>query len=178
MNYFNTEDVAQNKLLILYILNSSPKNFTNAELTEFILEKGYMNYFILQQYISELIDGQLIEIETVNDSEVYNVLEKGIITLDLFQSKIPEKIIQELTDEFRIQELLKVRETQIVGDCYPKENNQYTVNLKLIENEETLFSLYLDVASEEQGKKFCKLWKEKTEVIYQKILNIFIKADI
>lgn len=177
MNTYNTEDVAQNKLLILYILNTSPSKFTNAELTEFVLDKGFMNYFILQQYLSELIEGELIKIIIEDELEKYNVIEKGIITLELFQSKIPDKIKQELMNDFKIQELLKIKETQIVADYYPKENDQYTVNLKLIENDETLFSLYLDVSSEEQGEKFCSLWKDKTEMIYQKILNIFIKSD-
>lgn len=178
MNRYNTEDVAQNKLLILYIIKMSPSKFTNAELTEFVLDKGYMNYFVLQQYLSELIEGELIEVVIEDELEKYNVIEKGSVTLELFQSKIPDRIKQELTNEFKIHELLKVKETQIIGDYYPKENDQYTVNLKLVENDETLFSLYLDVSSEEQGEKFCKLWKDKTELIYQKILNIFIKSDI
>ena len=40
----NTEELAQNKLLLLFIINKS-KPLTNEEITEFILENNYMNYF-------------------------------------------------------------------------------------------------------------------------------------
>jgi len=173
----NTEEVAQNKLLVLYILKMSPKNLSNNELTEFILDRGYMNYFSLQQYLSELVDGELIELTQKSDIKSYILLEKGEISLDLFLSKIPDKIKTDLSNEFKIQELIRIKETQIIGEYYPKENDQYSVSLKLVENDETLFSLYFDVASEIQGEQFCNLWKENTQAIYQNILNLFIKGN-
>lgn len=173
----NTEEVAQNKLLILYILKTSPNNLTNNQLTEFILDRGYMNYFALQQYLGEMVEGELIEFIDEADDKSYLILEKGEMSLDLFKNKIPEKIIQELTNEFKLQVITNVKETQVIGEYYPKENNQYSVNLKLVENDETLFSLYFDVASESQGEKFCKLWKEDTESIYKNILNLFISSE-
>lgn len=173
----NTEEVAQNKLLLLYILKMSPNNLTNNELTEFILKKGYMNYFAIQQYLSELHQGEMIEIRGKDENKIYTVLEKGEISLNLFESKIPDRIIQELANEFKLQEKMKIRETQVIGEFYPKENNQYSVNLKLVENDETLFSLYFDVATESQAKNFCNIWKENTESIYQKILNLFISSN-
>lgn len=173
----NSEENAQNKLLLMYILKMSPNPLTNDKLTEFILDKNYMNYFSLQQYISELIDNEFIEETKENNSLKYKLLNPGEVSLELFQSKISEEIINELSNEFKLQQIVKIRETQVLGEYYPKENNQFAVNLKLVENEEPLFSLYLDVASEEQGEKFCNIWKENTEIIYQSIINLFIKND-
>lgn len=175
MNSYNTEDVAQSKLLILYILSILPNKITNIKLTELVLEKGYMNYFSLQQYLRELINNELVKIVIEDELEKYCIIEKGIVTLDLLKNKIPDKIKLELENKFKIDKLLKVKEKQIIGDYYKKENEQYTVNLKLIENEDTLFSLYFEVATEEQGKRICNTWKNNTESIYKGILNIFIK---
>lgn len=173
----NSEEVAQNKLLLLHILKMSPNALTNDKLTELILDKNYMNYFSLQQYISELIDSEFIEEIKEDSLKKYKLLKQGEISLDLFQSKISNDIIKELSNEFKLQQIIMVRETQIIGEYFPKENNQYVVNLKLVENEEPLFSLYLDVASEAQGEIFCKIWKENTESIYQNIINLFIKNE-
>ena len=41
----NTEELAQNKLLLLYIVKKASYSFSKEELTEFILGKEYMNYF-------------------------------------------------------------------------------------------------------------------------------------
>ncbi|TJX13773.1 DUF4364 family protein [Tissierella creatinini] len=169
---YNTEEIAQNKLLILYIIKNIPLPLTNAQLTELILEKGFMNFFALQQYLIELNEGDLIKVDDLTMN--YQLLQKGEDMLELFKGKIPERIIQELDIEFNHIEKAKVKETQVVGDYYQKENQQYTVNLKLVENHETLFSLYFDVATEDQSKKITNIWKENTQSIYENILQLFI----
>ena len=168
----NTEELAQNKLLLLYIIKFSNRTFTNNELTEFVLEKNYMNYFFIQQYLSELVDSHFIEKTNTDSKEVYKLLEKGEIALSYFQDRIPNNIKEELEIEFNGFKLKNKKETQIVSDYYPKENEQFVVNLKLVENEEVLFSLYIDVATKEQAELICERWSNNTEYIYKNIINI------
>ncbi len=51
------------KLIILYMLNRVTFPLSNAQLSEFILEKEYTDYFTLQQAIFELNDSNLIRLE-------------------------------------------------------------------------------------------------------------------
>lgn len=168
----NTEELAQNKLLLLYLIKSSPAALTNSEITEFVLEKNYMNFFVVQQYLSELIKSQFIEIINKDSKEIYIILEKGEIALSYFEDRISNKIKEELNKEFSEIEKKNKIQTQVVADYFEKENNQYVVNLKLMENEETLFSLYLDVSTKKHVELICNRWKENTEFIYQNIINI------
>lgn len=170
----NTEEMAQNKLILLYIIKESPYSFSKHKLNEFVLEKGYMNYFYLQQYLSELVESELIEISLIDDEPKYIISEKGDLALNYFDGKIPEKMKIELTEEFQAHKSLKIKETQVLAEYFPKEDNQYMVNLKLVENDNTLFSLYIDVASVEQAEMICQTWKEKTDSIYMDIINMFI----
>lgn len=172
----NTQELAQNKLLLLYIIKMSPSPLSKDQLTEFILEKGYMNYFSIQQYLSELVGSNFIGTENIdNNLDKYILLEKGTVALDYLKDKIPERFKEELYKDFRLQEESKKIDTQIVADYYPNENHEYTTNLKLVENEDVLFSLYLNVGSEEQAKMICDTWKNKTESIYKDIINLFIE---
>lgn len=170
----NTQELAQNKLLLLYIIKTASYSFTKEDLTEFILEKDYMNYFLIQQYILELLESGFIKADN-EDDEKFVLLEKGSLTLDYFESKIPEILKEELAKIFQKQEKIKKQETQIVSEYFEKENNQFNVNLKLVENEDTLFSLYLNVATLEQAESICKIWKDEPDSIYQGIINMFIK---
>lgn len=168
----NTEELAQSKLLLLYLIKFSASAFTNNEITEFVLEKNYMNFFLVQQYLSELAESQFIETVEKDSKEVYLILEKGEIALSYFEERIPNKIKQELNDEFsEVKRKTKI-ETQVVSEFFEKENNQFVVNLKLVENDETLFSLYLDVSTKKQVDLICDRWKENTESIYQNIINL------
>lgn len=170
----NTEELAQNKLLLLYIIKTASYSFTKDELTEFILEKDYMNYFLIQQYILELLESGFIQVN--EEGNVFTLLEKGVLALDYFQSKIPESLKEELSKIFHIEEKIKKQETQVVSEYFEKENNQYNVNLKLVENEDTLFSLYLNVGSADQAEGICKTWKDNPDKIYQGIINMFINS--
>lgn len=168
----NTEELAQNKLLLLYLIKSSDTAFDNNDITEFVLEKNYMNYFLVQQYLMELIESNFIEISEKDGKEVYLILEKGQVALSYFEERIPNKIKEELNIEFKNIVKKEKLETQIITEYYEKENNQYVVNLKLAENDDTLFSLYLDVATKKQADLICDRWKENTESIYQNIINL------
>ena len=44
------------KLIILYMLDKVDFPLTNAQISEFILNKGYTTYFKLQQALSELTE--------------------------------------------------------------------------------------------------------------------------
>ena len=173
----NTGELAQNKLVLLYIINLSSKEFTNNEITEFVLEQNFMNFFLIQQYLLELIESNFIELISKDNEQVYRILEKGTVALSYFADRIPSIIKEDLHRVFnKINQDIKTN-SQIIADYFQKENGQFVVNLKLIENEDTLFSLYLDVATKKQTEILCNKWKENPDYIYQNIINLLITED-
>lgn len=171
----STEELAQNKLLLLYIIDKSEIPLTNGEITEFVLENNYMNYFLVQQFLSELVDSKFIEYSKKEDKERYTQLKKGELTLNYFLHKIPNEIKKDINEKFEVKKEETKRETQIIGDYFKKNENEYVVNLKLVERDCTLFSLYLNVVSSEQAKMICDNWKTSPDKVYQEILNTLIK---
>ena len=53
-----SEPLTLYKLIILYMLQKVDFPLTNAQISGFVLDKGYTTYFHLQQAISELIDSE------------------------------------------------------------------------------------------------------------------------
>ena len=43
------------KLIVLYMLQNTEKTLTNSQISEFILDREYTNYFHLQQAISRCV---------------------------------------------------------------------------------------------------------------------------
>ncbi|MFY9213324.1 MAG: DUF4364 family protein [Tissierellaceae bacterium] len=168
----NSEELAQNKLILLYIVREAGYGFTKDEITEFILKKNYMNFFSIQQYLSELVDSSFIDLVENQDRQEYKLQEKGKTALEYFSNKIPDFIKEDLETEFQAQRNQAKKETQVLAEHYQNENGQYVVNLKLIENEDTLFSLYLNLVSLEQVEIVSNAWKERTESIYAEIIKL------
>jgi len=178
MFFENTEELAQNKLLLLYIIDESSTPLTNNEITEFILENNYMNYFLTQQYLSELVSSGFIDYKKSDskDKNVYILLEKGKSTLSYFQDRIPKKIKEEVSNKFAYNK--KNKSAQVFGEYLKKSSNEYLVNLKLIENNQPLLSISLNIPSESQAKKICEVWEKNTEDIYKKLLNMLFDDEI
>ena len=171
----NSEELAQNKLLLLYIIDKSPKPLTNAEITEFVLDNNYMNFFLVQQFLSELVETNFLKYSDENEKNYYILLNKGKLTLDYFDNRIPKDIKDDIDKKLKIKKIEIMREKQIRGSYIKKNDKEYVVTLKLVEGDTTLFNIDLNVANINQAKLICDNWKKNPDSIYQDILDSIIK---
>jgi len=70
----SSEELAYHKLLVLYILRKIKTDLTNSQITQVVLETEMINYFSLQQMLSQLMDSKLLKIHKKNDREYYTLL--------------------------------------------------------------------------------------------------------
>ena len=61
------------KLIILYMLDKVDFPLTNSQISEFILNEGYTNYFTVQQTISELVESGFIHEESTHNRTFYHL---------------------------------------------------------------------------------------------------------
>ena len=86
------------KLIVLYMLQNTENTLTNSQISEFILDREYTNYFHLQQAISELVEAELITMDTRSNVSHYRITEDGIKTLSFFQKDLSPEIKQEVRE--------------------------------------------------------------------------------
>ena len=67
------EQNMQYKLMVLYMLGKVDFSLTYAHLSDFILGRGYTDYFNLQQTIAELTEAGLIHQETLRSTTYYRL---------------------------------------------------------------------------------------------------------
>ena len=82
--YENSAELAENKLLVLYVIKSLKQPISNTQLTEIILENNFINYFTLQQYISELEYSNFVKYIEKNDKKLISITDKGEKVLSFF----------------------------------------------------------------------------------------------
>ena len=85
----SSEETAYHKLLILYILYKIKMDLTNSQITQVVLETEMMNYFSLQQLLSQLMESKFLKIYKDSDKEYYCLTQKGLETLESLMLKIP-----------------------------------------------------------------------------------------
>ena len=172
----NTTDLAENKLLLLYIIKNIKIPISNIQLTDIVLENSFINYFLLQQYISELIDSNFLRYEERNEKKLIFLTERGDKVLSFFKDRISpskissiEKYISSKLDEIK-------KELTITADYTIDKDNSYIVKLKAMENETLLMDIKVNVATNNQAISLCNNWKDNSSDIYNKIINILIPS--
>lgn len=83
------ETLAENKVLLLYILNKIGKPISNDSLLNLVLAVTDMNYFYFQQFLIDLADNKYIYSFEKENKEVYEITESGRNTLDLTLDMLP-----------------------------------------------------------------------------------------
>lgn len=171
----NHEDFTVNKLIILYLLTQVKMPLSISQITQIILERGYTDYFSLQQYLTELESSSFILVSKQNHSSYFEINERGSQTLEFFVSRIPEFIRKEL-DLFIENNWRKLKsELDIYAEYTPTKENEYVVHCKVTENQSTLIDLSLNVGSKKQAIELCSNWKENASNLYGEILDILSK---
>ncbi|SHE82407.1 DUF4364 family protein [Clostridium fallax] len=173
--YENTLELAELKLLLLYILKDVKYPISNTQLTEIVLENSFINYFTLQQYIGELISSGFLQYEKgEDDKKLLKLTETGDKVLSLFYDRIsPAKI--KIIDDYIESKIDKIKkELTTTADYVPDNDDTFLVKLKVVEGSTLLMDLKVNVASKKQANALCSKWKDNPSEIYNKIITALI----
>lgn len=171
------ETLAENKVLILYVLNTANKPITNDVLYKLVLSAIDMNYFYFQQFILDLISVNYIVSFEKENQMLYQITDSGKRTLDLTLDLLPGII--KLKADTNLKSILETSEEDesIVAEFTPLSENHYTIICKIVENNETVFEIKTFAGSREQAKEIVDNWKENANSIYPKILDILTTRE-
>ena len=152
------------KLIILKMLEQVEYPLTNSQITEFILDKEYTNYFTVQQALSEMDETGLVNVTTKRNNSLYHITDAGKNTLEFFGNKISDAI---LTDIHNYLEEHKIA----IPDYFVGNNGEYVVRCRVREQDSNLIDLTFQVPSKKQAESACSHWAEKSQNIYATIMK-------
>ena len=159
------------KLIILYMLRNSSSPITNSEISEFILDREYTNYFHLQQALSELEETELIEKRTISNTSYYYLTEDGKNTLTYFENDISQDIRTEVLQYLAARGASTKNQVKAPADYYINNQGEYVVHLQLLQKGASVIDLSLAAPSLSAAKAICRQWPKKYEEIYAKIME-------
>lgn len=172
-----SESLTLYKLIILSILDKVNFPLTNAQVSDFILNNEYTDYFTIQQAISELYDSDLIHITSVRNSTHYRISSAGQETLNFFENKIPDAIQQDIevflqTNGYELKE-----EVSTIADYFENKKDDYIVRCQVKEDGSPIIDLSLSVPSEEEAAAICNNWKSKSQEVYAYVMKTLMMSE-
>lgn len=159
------------KLIILYMLDKVDFPLTNSQISEFILNEGYTNYFTLQQALSELTDSGFIHEEATHSRTFYHLTEEGEQTITFFKNDISPAIQEDIHTFLKNKKYELKNEVAVKADYYQNSNHEYAVRCQVIEHEAPLIDLTITVPTETEAETISNNWAKKSQQIYAMIMT-------
>lgn len=173
----DSETLAENKVLILYILDIIKKPITNDALYSIVTSAIDLNYFYFQQFLLDLIDAKYILHYAKETHDVYELTDTGKNTLDLTLDILPG-IIKLKVDTNLKSNIEKFENAQsVIAEYTPKSENEYDVQCKIVENNETTFEVTTYAYSREQAQNIVDNWKKNADKLYPKIIGLLTSEE-
>lgn len=159
------------KLIILYMLDRVDFPLTNSQLSEFILDEGYTNYFKLQQTIAELSEEGFVREESTHNRTFYHITEEGEETIHFFKNDISPAIREDIEHFLKKKQYELKNEVSIKADYYPNSSNEYSVHCQVIERGTPLIDLTVTVPTEAEAQTVANNWSGKSQEVYALIME-------
>lgn len=162
----------ENKLLLLYLIDKMDIPLSRSQITEYVRQADYMDYYTLQQMLAEMVEGGYLENTQDNNTTRYNITGEGQTTLEYFEKHIPAPIRTKINNYVRDNRKNIKRDYENTATYFPNaENDQFMVKCGVYEDERVLMELFISVDTREQARLIQSNWKANAKVLYGRIIE-------
>ncbi len=171
----SNEPITIYKLIILYMLDKVETPLTSQIVSNYIIDKGYTNYFNVQTAFSELLEAELISLDTTYKTSYYTLTAQGEETLNLFHRQLSSEIRQEIVQYLEENRYTIREEVACITDYNRLETGEYLTKLVLRDGANPLLQIDLSVTTEEEAITICNSFKKKKEELYQHLIKSLLQ---
>lgn len=166
------EELAESKVLILYVLSKINRPVTNSELLSLIESIEDMNYFYFQQFLIDLKENRyLLEYEQ-EKQRFYAITMSGRetvrLTIDMLPGSIKDKVDENLKTTMKKIE----NEESVYADFFPSKEDEFMICCGIKENNKKVFEVQVFSSSRDNSLKIIDNWKKNAGVIYPKVVEM------
>lgn len=171
------EGLAENKVLILYLLNKLQDGIKSDNLYKLVSSANNMNYFYFQELLTDLIESNFVGSFTKDEDTIIKITSDGQNTLSLTKSLL-SGILKLKADTVFKEELSNIAEqSSIITEYIPKDEKNYTVKCKIVERNETIFEVSTFAGSRDRAKQISDNWKNNANNLYPRIIDLLLNGE-
>ncbi len=171
------EDLAENKVLILYLLNKLQDGIKSDNLYKIVSSANNMNYFYFQELLTDLIESNFVGSFTKDEDTIVKITSDGQNTLSLTKSLLSGILKLKADTAFKEEVPNIAEQSSIITEYIPKDEKNYTVKCRIVEKNETIFEVSTFAGSRDRAKQISDNWKNNANIIYPKIIDLLLEGN-
>lgn len=171
----NQKQLAENKLIILYLLKNADCVLSNLQILKLLYDFEGFNYYYFQHILSDLVEKNYILSYKEDEEWLYQITNTGKEILELTENMLPGIIKHKL--DLIIRDLLASVKTELTvsAEYIPDEGEQFITKCKLTKGHKNIFEVNVLCENQSQARKIAENWKSKSNDYYKEILNLLIQ---
>lgn len=174
----NLRLLAENKLIILYLVDKMSIGISNSEICQFMLEQNYTNYFKIQQYIEELVESGFLDKAKEGNILRYTCTPDGVQTLGFFIKHIPVSAKNAVVEYIKENGTRIRAEYEVTANYFMELNGECSVKCGVYDGDGTnLMEISITVPSREQARTICSNWKKQVNTLYGSIFKAMLYGE-
>lgn len=175
MIHRDTEDLAESKLILLYILSEINAPVSKNRITQIVLENNLMNYFSMQQFLTELVHSKLIMCREEMGKHLYSIKQEGLRTFGLFSARIPLRLKETLYKYLKEKGELSEKEAKAHSNYYRNDNDTFTAVLGLTRGDAPILEIKLITDTEKDAEYMCSNWNANAKTLYPDLFRLLLR---
>lgn len=171
MRYKLVSSIAENRLILLYLVSKLPLGMDHDQIVRFNQERDWMLYFDMEQFLQELTEDGLLAVRTSYDRRIFTLTVDGLNVLNLLKNRIALNVrnniderVAELRDELEL-------DLEVTANYVQASAGEYPVKLRVTEDLATLMELNLTAPTAEDAARICQRFRQEATDIYATLIS-------
>lgn len=169
---FNTSQLGENKVLILYFLKKIDGNIIEDTLFKLVTSVNNINYFLFKDILIDLVDSKLVLSFEKENNLVFYLTEKGLSSFELTKGLLPGIVKLQADTVFSRDYATLENNVSVTAEFTPKSENEYIVKCKIVENSETIFEIKTFAGSRKMAQLILDNWNDNASTIYPQVIKL------
>ncbi|MCL2839170.1 MAG: DUF4364 family protein [Defluviitaleaceae bacterium] len=173
----------ENKLLLLYLVNLMDLPMSRSQIHDFVLSKDWMNNFVLEKTLADMVEGGFLEATNENAQDVsttrYTLTEDGSMQLEILGDHL-SRPVKQVIDRYVEDNRGKIRKGfEKTAHYFPNiENDEFIVKCGAYDDKRgsMLMEITVPVVTREQAKQIQANWNANYSSIYQRVFAALTEA--
>lgn len=163
------------KLIVLFTIKCAPFSLSNGDITEVIIDKGYMDALTIQSIISDLNDSGLIISEHKFNRTYLSLSPAGIDTISALEDRLSKEIKDDIQNYIITKNSYYLNEHSIQTLIKKNKSDDYVACLIGKDKKGDLINLEMTFPTEKLAKNACENFRKSSDTIYQYLINELLK---
>ena len=165
------------QLIVLYLLRRAGSELTQARISEFLMENGFVNFQDLLMVYKNLSEIGYIRVFERGEDALAQITPAGEEALQLFRGQISDRVRERVLEYLKEKGTDIREERSVTGEYYDASYGGYLAHLRVREQQQVLLDVSLHVPSEEMARHFTEQMKKKSGRIYELLMEELLQDD-